>query len=93
MTAVPLRRWLLLAGVAFLVTLVLLAVANAPAPISASGQSVDTAALSRLQADPAGSASGLQGAVTITDTYAAVLAVGPLLQPIFSALFVPVIIR
>ena len=93
MTALPFRRWLLLAGVAFVVTLLILAVTNAPVPTSAAGQVADTTTISRLQANPAPGAAGLQATATITDTYAAILAVGPLIEPILSTLFVPVLIR
>ena len=93
MTALSFRRWLLLAGVALLATLVLLAVTNAPVPTSATGQAADTTTISRLQANPAAGAAGLQATATITDTYAAILAVGPLLEPVFSTLFVPVLMR
>jgi len=92
-TALSFRRWLLLAGVAFVVTLLILAVTNASVPTSAAGQVADTTTISRLQANPAAGAAGLQATATITDTYAAILAVGPLIEPIFSTLFVPVLIR
>ena len=93
MTTMALRRGLVLAGVALLVTLVLLTITIAPAPTSAAVQATDTNTISRLQAIAAGDANGLQSTATVTETYAAVLAVGPLLEPMFSALFLPVLMQ
>ena len=93
MTAMALWRGLVLAGVALLVTLVLLTITIAPAPTSAAMQAADTNIISRLQAIAAGDALGLHSTATVTDTYAAVLAVGPMLEPIFWAIFMPVVTR